>query len=37
MKVITLTNVEPPPENISTMHNFVVSSNNVNNVREDGV
>ena len=32
MKVITLTNVEPSPENISTLHNFVVSSNNVNNV-----
>ena len=30
MKVITLTNVEPSPENISTLHNFAVSSNNVN-------
>ena len=30
MKVITLTNVEPSPGNISTLHNFAVSSNNVN-------
>ena len=32
MKVIALTNVEPSLENISTLHNFVLSSSNVNNV-----